>query len=514
MGTSPDVGGRAGLGRPLEPLPQEQEATAQTQVARQGLGLVPNSIDVSFTQLGGEIYKYESNPARPKLQMNVLVAPSHPEKPQVDKRLETTYQQLFKGLPLKLQLALEQEMKKPKKDRDPIYVVYHQILQFIASALVWLQDVSEITPEKFNENNNKNAAFPYLILRGWNQQAKSVLKTLDVLQKKDLISSVVLNDNKEMIQPLSLKLETLLDTKQEDAKQLLQDLLEEALLVEKRLKKKQFPNALPLIETFLDTLVKGLYILTYENKAPAFYPFSLGSEQLATKHINGYLDQVIDNLPDTTLPQQKLLKNVSFVVIMLFNALVVEASGISKETTLNLKKQTQRVQSFAFTLASGLLAKSRFTEILFKKALEKLEIPSDYHNIIEAAVSSIAMTVPIIAGSIGDKTLKAMDPLMEGVSVPLAEKLGTIKKFLAGAKKDPLTLALSNAVRQAAIALNKQEASGYLEAIQGAIKPLKQKLPYIQDESEEIIAFAMVLLNNLYKTSEQEKFTSAVIQAA
>ncbi len=167
MGTSPDVGGRFGLGRPQELNYHELETTAQVVMTKAEMGIVPNTLDVPFMQLGGNPWKYQASPSKPEIPVDVLTTVSYPEQAMSSKIEQEQYERLLKELPFKLGKDLDEENRKPLHERHEEFVVFEFILRYAARALAWINKVEVLTPEAFEDGTQKNRGFPFTAFEEW-----------------------------------------------------------------------------------------------------------------------------------------------------------------------------------------------------------------------------------------------------------------------------------------------------------------------------------------------------------
>lgn len=525
MGTSPDVGGRVGIGRPLVPQYDELEATAHTLVARQGVGCVPSSIEVVFTQIGGNIWKYEASAPKPKLPMDVLVAVTHPEPKETSPLERQIYKNLVKELPLKLSLELQREKKKAPHERDPAFVILDQILQFAALVERWLTEIIEDQYQCREERLTLTATYPIFALRGWISSAESMILEMNALITSGSPDAIKLKDNINLLMPLIAEAKEVIEEKTEENRNAaLERLAEQSLALHQNYEQKKLTNALVMVGGLLRVLIAVVTALQHRKAANALMTLSIVMEALIRrKRGSGCIDvgtrnivsQIIEAFPEITETQRHHVTQMTYFLIIAYTTWVNEAAGSPSQSKTTTEDQVERIRSLAFALASTLISNSGVVNVIAMNMLQVLKINTSYQTILTDAIAAIAMNVLILAGAKGDKAIKAMRPLMKGMRGPLLKTTKTIKQAITTAeKRTPLTVQLSIAVRQAIIALKKTETSGYLEAIQVAIKPLQQKLQSSQYESEQVVAFAVNLLNSLYRSEKHEMFTTIVKQPA
>ncbi len=175
--------GIRGFAAPLERDVNEILQTAATEVAKAMTSIVINTLDVPLTQLGGNVWHYESTGERPVLPMFLhthiislnLTESQQPWKGRFNKMVEQ--------LPTRLKLQLLMELKKPKAEQDPKFQALNHVLQFAAKGLHWLEEMKNADISVFERDAKKNRQVPYLMSSNWLTTIRLVLKRLDVMSE-------------------------------------------------------------------------------------------------------------------------------------------------------------------------------------------------------------------------------------------------------------------------------------------------------------------------------------------
>ncbi len=128
-----------GPGTPGAPAYQdfhEMTTNAAAQNARLSMGIAANTIDLVFTQLGGNIWRYDASSENPLLPMHKDVQVHFSNAQKADTALEEhNYKSLVLQLPPAIRQNLMLELKKPLDDRDAGYMALDTMLKFMASSL-------------------------------------------------------------------------------------------------------------------------------------------------------------------------------------------------------------------------------------------------------------------------------------------------------------------------------------------------------------------------------------------
>lgn len=146
-GSGSGAGGTGSLGSPLSPTQREIETSAWTQINKAALGIVPDSIDLSFTQIDkrystshlGTQTGYKAREDQPLLDhtlenVRVLQSLNVP----IDASWVSTYEQLISQLPPGVLERFMLEQQKPLEERDPTFVAAANVLMRSAQILTTL----------------------------------------------------------------------------------------------------------------------------------------------------------------------------------------------------------------------------------------------------------------------------------------------------------------------------------------------------------------------------------------
>ncbi len=130
------------IGGPRERGPRELEATAFVSLNKAALAIVADSIEISFTKFGGNLWKYEASASRPTLAplMNARVESSLTSVE--DKSWEAFYDQIVKNLPSEIAARMIKEKEKAKEDRNVSYVALEEVLVGASKILSWIHAAS------------------------------------------------------------------------------------------------------------------------------------------------------------------------------------------------------------------------------------------------------------------------------------------------------------------------------------------------------------------------------------
>lgn len=502
MGSSPDVGGRFGLGKPQQADYFEMQTTAQVQDMKTSLGIVPNTLDVMFTELGGEPWKYKASPSKPEISENVLTAISYPDAAQASKLEKEQFERLLREIPLKLLMELKRENQLPFEERDPLLLLFERILRFAGRALAWLQTMKQAEPEGYVENVGKNRGLAQQILKGWVQIAQ---ETLAELNEKEGIEK----SNIEILQPLVQLANVLLEVDESKKEKAAEVLLERVNGWNKLYNQKRIPNVLLNTGALIKTLLPIAASLTMGGAAPGLLAMAFASfeSEWSGKEITQLFEQFGHAFSELKLAQQFFLEHMGKWINVLFMGIVSEAAGINVSD--KDKEKLEGVRSAASLLASRLVTESEWAAVLSASVCEALKL-GEFNRTATESLPLLAMHILLLAGVRGGPSKSTVDPLLKGMGNKVRHGLQVLKEE----ENDQLSAAIGLAIRQADIALQKESPAGYFEALKNVAMLLHLHLDSLEENSEELLKYIVLILQMCHRLSEQNKMVTVVNQAA
>lgn len=524
MGISPDVGGRQGLGKPLEPDYRELEATAQVEVAKASLGIVQNTLEVPFTQLGGNLWQYKANSAKPEMPLNIFTGVSYPDAPLPSKAEIARYKRLVEELPLKLGLELSRESRKPSHERKGDFLILDQILKFAAKALVWLESICEINPALFSENTAKNTSLHLLALNGWITTANHFIDELAAIASQFSQDGQVFRDLKEninLLKPFVIEGKEVLNTEDKKNSRALLNLIKRALALQKNYKQQRISNALGITESLIEALIPILMVLTKEKANPFFLHLVFCNEGFRWKETKNesfydFLKSVLTPVSEISESEQTLIAACIHTLSLLMTTLTSEAGGLisidkdEKDSMLTLLQQKDAMHSLSCKLASCLLTSCGLLPFIANRVMPVIVSNEDYKKAFSEAAILIAMNILILSSVNGSRLIKNIEPLLGGMQKAIHLGIEHLKE-MEDIIKD---FHLLTSIRQADLAMQKEDGAGYLKALQLILQSTHTTKEKFQEQTDDILIFATTLLPACYRLSDQNKLMTIVSQAA
>ena len=121
----------------------ERETMPVVTLNKAMLAIVADSIEVSFTKFGGNLWRYEANPSHPTLAPLINARMSTAEKQSEDTSWKGFFDQLVQNLPEDVATRFVKENALPRDERSPAYTALGNLLQTTAKALAWMEAASK-----------------------------------------------------------------------------------------------------------------------------------------------------------------------------------------------------------------------------------------------------------------------------------------------------------------------------------------------------------------------------------
>lgn len=139
------------VGRSPMPSVFENETTGRVNIARERLGIVRDTLQLSFVEIDGRtegpLWRYLAKENRPILPPLISTRMQTPELGASDTTWTTAYEELLDALPTLVREKLEYDSKQPLEERDPAYIALGDVLTATAKALARIRAAKEpVTP--------------------------------------------------------------------------------------------------------------------------------------------------------------------------------------------------------------------------------------------------------------------------------------------------------------------------------------------------------------------------------
>lgn len=521
----PDVGGRAGPGRSQQPEVFEMQTTAQAQVlAKEGLGMTPNTLEVPFTKLGGDVWKYSANSSKPMLNASVMVGIQHPEEQKTNELEHKTYEKIFKELSLKIKEKLKQNKRLDPEDQDPRLIILELVLRFLARMVTYLGQAEQVNPESYKETNSENLKMPFKLFTATLENIYSAIQSYKQFLAHPKIRLELRMMIKENINILESVLQTgneVIKTEEKNQQEKLKKLLQMLIGLQTNIRQKKVIYACDLTETLITVLMdKAAGLLIGAGPAILFYSMVLAAEAMP-EFVGSNLSLILSALSGSdTLDatQRYYIQMTAQTVVPLFTVMVIEAAGIPRlGGNLISSERSERLEpytTFAATLGLALIANTRILSTFNAILLEGLNCPKAFGVLFDQVLAFLTWNVFLLAGSKGGDEIKSAGPILKGNQRTICDCLTQIKAGLDNLEGFSGARALASLSKQAELAAGKSDAKGYIEVVKEALKIREWKLDQVQEECEQLIASTIPYLRGCYRALGVAKATTVINQAA
>jgi len=516
MGTSPDVGGSRGLGKPQVMDFRELEQTAYAVIQKENLGVVKDTLQVPFEQMGKDMWKYQNASSKPVLDSKVMRGVVHGEISQPDKKEEESYENLLDRLPLNLSMQLRKERKLPMHLKTPKFIVLEMVLSFAARALAKLDRFSEINPKDHQEEMEENLAYANGALNLWIAEAEEIKKAFRL--EKAFKEGQALRDAKVnylVLKNIQEGLRSYLNAPEEEKKTIFETLskdIEEALL---RIEKKEASS----VSTLTEFMVKRLIPLLTAHRLGPIGLVLAQIDLVLVPYLKRRERKVVNLLTEVaeraSVEEKRAIPSVFAVGIALYNSFVLAASGIrGLRDTGDPRLDKEHIQSLALSLGTSLIAHSGFLTMGSSKIFTLLGLKVEDTVPLVINLDIVAMNVLPLNAALGKNEMKSSEQFRSGLIAKMTERLEALRDFVQGNIDDDTIKDLSTAIRQGLIALKRNEHSGYFEALGTALRPYKISLAKLAEECALTTSDILVLHDLLRNIQRKDSFTRVVTEAA
>lgn len=533
------VGGSVG-GTPM-PTQRDIETSAWTQVNKQGLGIVHDTLEVPFSQLGGQVWKYSTDSSRPSLMpMGTLRTMKEETKP--DESWKQKFDELLNKLPPQMKARLIQEYSKPLEMRNASYSAFEQTLTMLAKGMNGLEKAQEPLDPKAEARALHNHAIPGKALKGMIGHGRNMLEGADKFlnmvgpnhPRHDNLRHFA-NEGEDLQDRMQELLENLSDPNEEKpTAEEMKNLCKDIGTLNKEFHAVDQGKNLQILGTMLDTMEGVAQALSMTPASPALFMglktalkgiFSSESEAgligddleaLMKALQNGMLSTMMKKLGPAKLNMLMMLLMSSLAGAGTMASLVTE-HGLGRLPAKNEREQ-EAGRKFSFLLIMQFLQSADVMKTLYRQFAESCgQTPEEQEttaNIMDL-LNGLLMTMTAAKG----KKDKAV-PLLQEMQKNIGENIDKTEKFVIGAIRSgeiegAEAKGLDIALQQARIALEKEDFEGLINACANALELMNSSPGDLYMDLEEIKEFSELLKYVFGAGLEAEsKVMPGMIQAA
>lgn len=489
MEITPGKGGT--VSGPATLTQNEVEASAAYLVACHKLGILPDSLEVPFSQINvHNTWKYSSDSSNPTLHPLSNLRMSAPSSDLAETGWPDQLALLINLLPDDIRSRLITESKLPLDERNPTYTAFSNVLSATAKVMAWIQMVSRpLSPEAQTlSRTSLNNALPIVVLSSVIDLGAIILNSAKNFlngigpnaEHFDQILGVV-NRVEEAFQDLNDLSHPIGSNKQS-----LSLLAGDLVTLGNQLQSVSFGENLQALRTLVDVMATVTAAMASRTGSPSLLigltVANIGLQR--TDGTNGVLSpgltRLVDGLAAGLLSTSLPLADAGSrqLLSLLITSTLIGAVGFAT-STISSQENGSLVLDLALLLGSGILTDLSTGIVQATGANEKTQGPA------ASALALFSMLAIMQTVAVDDRS--AAMRLIESLSPQLKQLLSSIEPLVTDAVNahengSPIAHALAVFVQQGLIALDGGDFESFLETMGNA-------QAIAQGDSEETIDF-------------------------
>lgn len=520
--TSLGSGLTSNIGGPQQPMAREIEATAWTQVNKAALGIVHDSLEIPFTQMGGDIWKYKSDSSRPTLMQTGTTRVSLSNNEITDESWKPFFDDLVSKMHPELRMRLIADMKKPFELRNAFYTVLENVLNSTAKGLASLEQAKQ--PQKSSEaafeRTLQNQALIGSAFKGITDQSETMLNQmqnfLDAMGPNypdyDAMKPYV--DQGQALQgKFAALLEKLRNPDGTQPQQVeLSSLADEALALSQEFGSISRSNTLQLLGPLFESMAAVAAALSMTPASPSlFLGLKIAGKGIFdSESLLGMLGpelqaivQALANGLSASLMSKVGNAKQQMMLLMLLASLYGSASlaalvakfGLGRFPSEN-EGEEQSGQLFTMELMLSLLAHSELIKEFYKILAKACGSTERTEHVISSGLELATLLLAVLSGAKG-KTNRAVH-LLKSIKSKLGENINLLETYLfnalqTGMLNSPQAKVLEMAFKEAQSALKNDHMDGLLTACRTALKAINSSPELLAEDLEAVKEFAILV---------------------
>lgn len=528
------VGGN--IGSPQQPMQREIEASAWTMVNKAALGIVPDTLEIPFTQLGGQVWKYQTDANRPTLIPLGTVRTSSAEEPTVDESWKPKFDELVGKLPPDVKEEFIKDQGKPFEARSPNFTQLENTLTWTAKGLNWLEGAQKpVDPESpAMDRLLQNRAMPGRALKGAIRHSGNILGGANAFLTKagpNHAHHDALRGFAEKGEQLQSDLNSVLEVLQDPnspppTNEELTTLADQAQTLLNDFQRLDHGKDLQILSPMLESMAAVAAALSLTPASPTLFmglklaTMGLYASDSASGLFGSELAAIIKALQSGQ--GAALLKKVGMAKLqMLLMSLLGSIGGATTLAALLSEFGIGRFPArnegdqiagrrFGSELMMQLLASSGIIKQIYAEIAKVCGGDAKTENILSDNMELVSMLLMSLTEAKGapenaGRMLESLKPYLEG-------KFEKSKAFVEGAMETgdldgENAKGVSIALLQAKMALAKDDTKGLFAAGNGALELVNSSPELLKEDLDEFKEFAKLLRQTCTKESADETAT-------
>lgn len=536
------VGGN--IGGPQQYSPAEIENTAATLNLRAAVGMLPDTLQVPFSQLGGNVWKYQSDASKPALPALGLSRTAVGSEETEDQSWKPIFDDLIKRLPPSLKARFLAEAGKPFEVRNPNFMQLGNALTLLAKTMIAFEYVNRpLNPQSADfERMQQNLALPGKALRGAAGHSKSILHGATAFLNKmgpNLPDHDSLRNFAQQGEEVQKQLEELYNQLRDPEAPHPEQADIAALAAKAEMLSHDFTKIfrgkdLQILDPMLQAMAAVAQALSLSPASPSLFLglkmatlglFSsdsktgiVGAEmEMIIKAITGGLGAAILNKLDPAKLRMLLMLLLGSTAGAAVLASLLAEFGIGRFPAQNEGEQ-KAGQVFGFTLILKLFSSTGIIKTLYQAFAQACGADGKSQEALAGIMEPISLLLMALSGVKG-KPENAL-PILESIEEHLIKQFDNVEQILSNAlaegtlKKENIQ-ALSIALLQSTLSLKKGQWEGFLSACAIVLEEIHSSPDLLMEDLDEVREAAKLYKRTcISDTEDQLKMITSFIRAA
>lgn len=527
--TSLGSGLTSNIGSPQQPSVTEMEASAWTQVNKSALGILKDSLEVPFSQLGGQIWKYKSDANRPTLVPTGTTRTLMPKEDKTDESWKPFFDDLVSKMHPQMRARLTADMKKPFETRNTFYSVLENVLNTTAKGLASLERAQQPqTPEQASfKRTLENQALIGTALVATSEQSEAMLNDMQQYLEylgpnfpgRDALKPFI--DRGQLLQEqFNQLLAVLKNPKAEFPEQKeLSNLADQAIALSKEFAGRFRGNDLQMLGPLFETMATVAAALSMTPASPTlFMGLKIAGKGIfdSTGMLGPQLQALIKGLSNglfaSLLSKAGSAKEMMMLMMLLASlygstslAGLISQFGLGRYPSED-EEEEESGQLFTMELLMILLANSGLIKQYYAILTRTCGSTEKTEEVITSALELVTLLLAALSGAKG-KTGKALY-LLKSIKGRLGAHINVVESFLNQAIQTsslpgPQAKALDVALKQAKTAIQNDQIEGLIAACKTAMNAIGSSPDLLKEDLEQVKEF-VILIQRSCSTSTAE----------
>lgn len=538
--SSGGVGGN--LGGTMQPTARDLETSAWSLVNKEQLGIVRDSIEVPFTKIGGNVWKYSSDSSRPTLMPTGTLRTMGEDLAKPNESWKQKFDELVNKLPPDLKETLMSELGKRAEQRSVNYQVLTQTLTTLAKGLSWMDSAQESADPSSVEGKRTidNRSLPGRALKGMVSHGRSMLQGaaahLDKVGPNNPHHDALRYFSKEG-EELQGRMEAFLNILSDPNEELptpeqMNKLCDDIGTLSQEFNKVSHGDQLQIMGPMLESMQTVAQALSVTPTSPSLFIGlkaalkGIFASESSTGILGGDLEALIAALQSgmlSTLMKKMGPAKMKMLMMMLMSALGGSGTlgSIMGERPINRyadeeDEEDKEEQKFSFIMLLEMLKSTELIKLLYQIIAEACGQEPKAQDKTAMFMELISLLLIALAGVEGK--FNQLTPFLQ--ELDLSDKLHTAEKFvnealLSGEVNGSTAMGLNIALQQARLALADNNFESLTSILKGALKYVNATPEGLSKDLGKIKKFSELIKYALGSGLESEtKVVTGMISAA